>query len=261
MSVVCAALPDSLLESELMGHEMGAFTDAKKLKKGLFELADGGTIYLDEIGEMPINLQVKLLGLIEGKSFKRLGGSREIQVNVRIIAASNKNLQEEVKRGAFRLDLFHRLNVFPINLPPLRERAGDILPLAEHFIDIISADFKKPRPTITPEAAEFLLKYHWPGNVRELRNLIERALILHEGEACLSSEILPPELTAPNFSENSGAFQIIRLTGDGINLQELEQDLIRQALSLTNGNKTQAANLLGLKRDSLRRKMERYGLQ
>ena len=178
----CTALPTELLESELMGHEKGAFTDAKAVKKGLFEVADGGTIYLDEIGDMKVDLQSKMLRFIETKTFKRVGGHRDIEVDVRIIAATNMNLQAAVRSGAFREDLFYRLNVIPIEMPPLRDRREDILPLAEHFLSLLNEDVKRKVRGFTGETRSALVEYDWPGNVREMRNLIERALILGEGE-------------------------------------------------------------------------------
>ena len=284
----CTALPEELLESELMGHEKGAFTDAKTSKKGLFEVADGGTVFLDEIGDMKPGLQAKLLRFIENKTFRRVGGHRDIQVDVRIIAATNKNLEDLVKSGAFREDLYFRLNVIPIRIPPLRERPEDILPLMDHFLSEFSREFKRPVFELDPEARSGMAAYSWPGNVRELKNLIERTLILGmEGSfASLgpsgtnlsdhSKEITPGEkehrtnhlagsgerdpvagLSAGGFSGAGPAFQ---LPASGVILEKVEEDFIRQALEATQGNQTRAAEKLGLTRDALRYRMKKFGM-
>src|SRR6186713_568712 len=190
MNITCSALPEALLESELFGHERGAFTDARQQKRGLFEMADGGTVFLDEIGEMVPGLQAKLLRFLEEKTFKRVGGSADIHVDVRVVAATNRNLQEEVRHGKFREDLYYRLNVLPVNLPPLRERAEDIPSLVNFYVDAYSTEFKRRIQGVSPDAVEKLKHHGWPGNIRELRNAIERAMLLAEGDT----------LTADDFS-------------------------------------------------------------
>jgi len=290
----CTALPEELLESELMGHEKGAFTDAKQTKKGLFEVADGGTVFLDEIGDMKPGLQAKLLRFIENKTFRRVGGHRDISVDVRIIAATNRNLEEQVREGRFREDLYFRLNVIPIRIPPLREHPEDILPLADHYLSEFSRDFKRPTEGFTTAARRRLASYLWPGNVRELKNVIERALILgsdgpveladlaNEGEPeSPERESLGPDLRpagpAPPvppeepFGEEGGLSategipaaadpRMFRLPPAGVVLEEVEQELIRQALERTGGNQTRAAESLGLTRDALRYRMKKFGL-
>src|SRR5512143_180085 len=195
MAINCAAMPETLLESELLGHEKGAFTDAKTQKKGLLELADGGTVFLDEVGDMPYSMQAKLLRVLEDKTFKRIGGVKDISVDVRIISATNQDLKELMTEGRFRKDLYYRLQVVPIFLPPLKERKEDILPLARYFIETFNAEFHKNVKEISEKAREFLVQYEWPGNVRELKNVIERAMIL-ESEDILLLEHLPIELVS-----------------------------------------------------------------
>jgi two-component system response regulator AtoC len=263
LAVNCAALPDHLLESELFGHEKGAFTDAKALKKGLFEQADGGTVYLDEIGDMKLDLQAKLLRLIEEKSFRRVGGMRDLQVDVRIIAATNRDLGKALEAGEFRKDLYFRLKVFPIHLAPLRERPEDILPLVRHFLARFSGEMRREIRGLHPEAQACLTKYPWPGNVRELRNILERAIILASGEI-LHVEHLPPEIgagpmeLAPSL-QTSAKVVPMALPADGLHLEEVERDLVRQALEATEGNQVRAARLLGISRDALRNRMKKFG--
>ncbi|HEY3490338.1 MAG TPA: sigma-54 dependent transcriptional regulator [Candidatus Deferrimicrobiaceae bacterium] len=278
MAINCTALPAELLESELMGHEKGAFTDAKSGKKGLFEIADGGTIFLDEIGDMQHGLQAKLLRFIENKAFRRVGGHRDIEVDVRIIAATNRNLSELVKRGMFREDLYFRLNVIPIFIPPLRERTEDILPLADHFLAEISHDFKRPVRSFNDTVRIRMLSYEWPGNVRELKNLTERAIILGTREVIDETDLpLPvsdpgpgggisslaagegeyPHPSGDVIPENSG--YRFRLPSEGIDLESVERDFIRQSIDVTSGNQTRAAELLGLTRDALRYRMKKFG--
>jgi len=252
MPINCTALPKELLESELMGHEVGAFTDAKALKKGLFELADKGTIFLDEIGDMDLTLQVKLLRFLESRAFKRVGGTRDILVDVRIIAATNRDLSRLIGEQRFREDLYYRLNVIPVHFPPLRERKEDILPLADHFIRRFSADLGKGVKGVTPAAREAMESYPWPGNVRELKNVVERAMIL-AGEQITEKDLalkLPPD--GPP-EEGEGALP-------SLNLEEVEGFLIRKALAKTAGNQTRAAELLGITRDTLRYRMKRFDL-
>jgi DNA-binding NtrC family response regulator len=253
MNITCSALPETLLESELFGHERGAFTDARQQKKGLFELADGGTLYLDEIGEMVPALQSKLLRFLEEKTFKRVGGSVDIRVDVRVIAATNRNLDEEVHKGKFREDLFYRLKVLPLYLPPLRDRTGDIPKLVRYYIDAFNREFKKSVRGVTADAMRYLESHPWPGNIRELRNAIERAMLLSESS----------ELTAADFSVMPGAgpvSQEFKLPPGGIRLDELERSLVEQALARAAGNQTRAATLLGLNRDQVRYRIEKFGL-
>jgi two-component system response regulator AtoC len=259
LDINCSAFPESLLESELFGHEKGAFTGAGSTKKGLFELADGGTIYLDEIGDMPLTLQGKLLKVIETKRFRRVGGITEIQVDVRIIAATNKDLQVEVNERRFRNDLFYRLRVIPIHIPPLRERTEDIPLLVEFFITKFNAEFKKNVKGISPDALKLLKNYPWPGNVRELKNIIERVLILETSEK-IELENLPPEITSYS-QANSVSKLVDHFPAEGISLKEVERDLISKALARANGNQSRAAELLGISRDTLRYRMQKFGLK
>jgi len=256
LALNCVALPEHLLESELFGHEKGAFTDAKGLKKGLFEQADGGTVYLDEIGDMKPDLQAKLLRLIEEKSFRRVGGLRDFRVDVRIIAATNRDLGRALEEGEFRKDLYYRLKVFPLRLPPLREHPEDILPLTSHFIARFNGEMGREVREIHPEAQACLTEYAWPGNVRELRNVLERALILASGPV-LHVEHLPPEVGARVPPPEKAA--PMALPAEGVSLEEVERDLVRQALDATGGNQVRAARLLGISRDALRTRMKKFG--
>ena len=255
MNITCSALPETLLESELFGHERGAFTGADRQKRGLFEMADGGTVFLDEIGEMVPLLQAKLLRFLEEKTFKRVGGTVDIRVDVRVIAATNRNLQEEVRQGRFREDLFYRLNVLPIPLPPLRDRADDIPRLVDFYIDAYNVEFKKRVKGVAPDAKDRLQRYAWPGNVRELRNAIERAMLLAEGDT----------LTADDFGGAvAGTVRLddrVALPAGGIDLEQLERSLVIQALEKTRWNQTQAAALLGLNRDQIRYRIEKFHLE
>ncbi len=258
MTINCSALPENLLQSELFGYEKGAFTDAKTMRKGLLELADDGTVFLDEIGDMSQSLQVKILRFIEDKTFKRVGGARDIRVDVRIIAATNRGLQAAVKEGVFREDLYYRLKVIPIYVPPLRERKEDILPLAKFFIETFNAEFRKDVKGLSPDAERLLVDYSWPGNARELKNVIERAIIL-ESESTILPEHLPIELTNPPAGEGRGNFAY-ELPDEGVSIEEVERELVLQALKKVDGNQTQAARLLDLSRDALRYRMKKYGL-
>jgi two-component system response regulator AtoC len=255
MNITCSALPEAILESELFGHERGAFTDAKGLKRGLLESADGGTVFLDEIAEMAPGLQAKLLRVLEEKTFKRVGGTADIRVDVRVIAATNRNLQDEVKKGRFREDLFYRLNVLPVALPPLRARADDIPTLVEYFIDSYNAEFKKRVRGVSGEALRRLQMYAWPGNIRELRNAVERAMLLVDGD----------ELTADQFPVASGAdarlTEGVDLPPSGIDLEQLERSLLVQALERSGWNQTRAGTLLGLNRDQIRYRIEKFKLE
>ena len=254
MNITCTTISETLLESELFGHERGAFTDAKAQKKGLFELADGGTIFLDEVGDMPPGLQAKLLRFLEDRTFRRVGGTTEISVDVRIIAATNRDLEKAIKEGQFRSDLMFRLDVVPIDLPPLRERGSDVGLLAQHFVAGFAKEFRKPITKIDDQAQERLSSYGWPGNVRELRNVVERAVLLSQGEILKSEDFV---VGRANRQTESGYFV---LPPDGVELHELEADLIRQSLARVDNNQTQAAKLLGLSRDALRYRVEKLGL-
>jgi PAS domain S-box-containing protein len=261
LAINCAAIPETLLESELFGYEKGAFTDARAQKRGLFELADKGTLFLDEIGEVPLSLQAKLLRVLEDQCFRRLGGLRDIHVDLRIIAATNKNLREAVREGAFRQDLYYRLNVIQLVVPPLRERPQDILPLARFFIEHYNNKFKRQIEGLTPEAESLLLTHDWPGNVRELRNAIERAMIL-EDSARIRPATLPIAVRGSG-SSHAGANGTMPMpfTGEPMSLVEQERRLLVQALEKTGGNQTQAARLLRITRDTLRYKMKKFNLR
>jgi two-component system response regulator AtoC len=262
MNISCTALPETLLESELFGHEKGAFTDAKGQKKGLFELADGGTVFLDEIGDVSHQLQGKLLRVLEDKAFRRVGGSRDISVSVRIIAATNKDLRKEVEEGRFRSDLYFRLKVIPIQIPPLRERVEDVLPLAESFIQHFNREFHKAVAGIEPDAQELMRLYDWPGNVRELRNAIERAVLLADG-SIVKVDDLPGEIQSARRASGAEAARPgwIELPAGGLVLEELERELLRQALARADGNRTQAARLLGMNRDQIRYRIQKFHLE
>lgn len=250
IKVNCAALPETLLESELFGHEKGAFTGALYKKKGRFELADGGTIFLDEIGEMSLLTQTKILRVLQEMEFEAVGGTKTIRVNVRIIVATNKDLGEEVGKGKFRKDLYYRINVVPITLPPLRERKDDIPLLAEHFLEIYC---KKNRNTIAgfePRAMNAFIRYPWLGNVRELENIVERTVIMCRGDM-ISVDDLPP--TVASFTNEEGAEFII-----GSSLRDLERDAIARTLRKAEGNRTKSAIILGITRKTLQKKIKEY---
>jgi two-component system, NtrC family, response regulator AtoC len=255
MNITCSALPEALLESELFGHERGAFTDARQQKRGLFEMADGGTVFLDEIGEMVPGLQAKLLRFLEEKTFKRVGGMSDIKVDVRVVAATNRNLEEEVKKGKFREDLYYRLNVLPIALPPLRARADDIPRLADYFVDTYNTEFRKRVRRIAPETMKRLQSYGWPGNIRELRNSIERAMLLADGEDLTDKDFPLATGSAPRLTEG------VQLPAHGIDLESLERSLVVQALERSGWNQTRAASLLGLNRDQIRYRIEKFKLE
>jgi DNA-binding NtrC family response regulator len=253
LTLNCAALPEHLVESEIFGHEKGAFTDAKSGRKGLFELGDGGTLVLDEVGELPLPLQAKLLRFLEDRSFRRVGGTREIRVDVRVMALSNRDLEEATKSGAFRSDLYFRLNVFPIHLPPLRERPDDILPLAEHFVGLFGPLSGKAFSGISPELAEALRRHQWPGNVRELRNLMERATILEQGGVVTGRHlpiIRPPDSAQGVSREPFG--------GEVLPLDDAEFLLVERAMRASGGNQSKAGRLLGVTRDQVRYRIRRY---
>lgn len=247
--VNCASLQAELLENELFGHEKGAFTGASFMKRGLFEMADGGTFFIDEISEMNPNIQAKLLRAIELKEFRRVGGNKQIQVDVRVLAATNKRLEEEVKKGYFREDLFYRLNVVTINLPPLRERKEDIPLLVDYFLKKKNLEEGNKVKTISPEALEYLVNYDWPGNVRELANVIERAIILSSSDV-ISIKDLPLSISRQESSYNSIS-----------TIVSMEKSLIEKTLKEFNGNKTRTAKVLGISVRNLYRKINKYGIQ
>jgi DNA-binding NtrC family response regulator len=255
VTITCSALTESLLESELFGHERGAFTDAKTLKKGLLEVADGGTVFLDEIGEMGLALQVKVLRFLEDKTFKRVGGTRDIQVDVQIIAATNRDLDKAVREREFREDLYYRLQVVPIRLPALREHREDIPHLVQHFLDHFNTEFRKDTRGFSPEALQRLMAYDWPGNVRELRNVVERVMIL-ENKQQIELEDLPKSVAA----QGGGREPAPALPAAGMTLDEMEQAAIRRALEQANQNQVRAAKLLGISRDTLRYRMKKFGI-
>jgi len=257
LAINCAAVPETLLESELMGHEKGAFTDAKVQKKGLLELADGGTLFLDEIGDMAPGMQAKLLRVLEDRSFRRVGGIKDIQVDVRIISATNKDLLQAIEEKVFRADLYYRIQVIPIQLPALRERRDDIMPLVEHFIAHFNREFGKSVKGVSKMAEKFLIEYAWPGNIRELRNIIERAIIL-ENEETLLLEHLPQELVAKTGGSSVGSFSV-HLPEEGIDIEDVERELIRQALETSEGNQSKAAKKLNLGIDAFRYRMKKFG--
>ena len=261
IAINCAAIPETLLESELFGYEKGAFTDARSQKRGIFELADKGTLFLDEIGEIPLMLQAKLLRVLEEQTFRRLGGLKDIHLDLRVIAATNKNLREAVKEGAFRQDLYFRLNVIQILIPPLRDRTEDIVPMTKFFIEHYNRKFKRSIESVTEGAAKLLMAHDWPGNVRELRNAIERAMILEEGPA-ITAASLPIAIARPDgggpLAPPPAGGEI--LTG-GLSLEDNERSLLVRALEKTEGNQTQAARLLRITRDTLRYKMKKFNLR
>src|SRR5579862_6946390 len=260
ISLNCAALPDTLLESELFGFEPGAFTDARRRKEGLIEKASGGTLFLDEIGNTSASLQAKLLRVLEDGKVLRLGGTKPIQVDVRIIAATNRVLKEAVVKGEFREDLYYRLNVVPLFIPPLRERREDILPLALDILQFFNKELKKEFVGFTPAAAELLQQYPWPGNIRELRNVIERTMILsHDSE--ITEEDLPEEVRdyteEPVPDERMSAFEVSPTGDQFVSLKELEQRYIHEVLTATGQNKTHAARILGIHPTSLLRRLKK----
>ena len=258
MEITCTAMPETLLESELFGHERGAFTDARAQKKGLLEVAHGGTLFLDEIGDMTPALQAKLLRVLEERRFRRVGGTKDIAVDIRVVAATNKDLRAAVEQGAFRKDLYYRLQVVTLTIPPLRERAEDIVPLVLHFLGHFSREFRKPAAKLSPACESLLIGYEWPGNVRELRNVVERAMILAESGELQCSD-LPPEI-AGRASGTTREAPRFSLPPGGVVLEDVEREFVRQALDLTRGNQTRAARLLGLTRDELRYRAKKFDL-
>jgi DNA-binding NtrC family response regulator len=261
-NVTCSAIPEPLLEAELLGHEKGAFTDAKARRRGVFEAADGGTVFLDEIGDMPLSLQAKLLGVLEDRSFSRIGSTETIRVDVRIIAATHRDLDRHVAEGRFREDLLYRLRVVPIVIPSLRERLADVLPLAESFIQRFNREFSRDVERLTRDAEETLKSYAWPGNVRELRNVVERAMLFAQGRELAAEDLMldpgyrprGPVVSAPATARGSDPFV---LPAEGIRLDELEDQLVRQAMERAGGNKSRAAKILGISRDQIRYRLDK----
>jgi len=254
-NITCSALPEALLESELFGHERGAFTGADRQKRGLFETADGGTVFLDEIGEMAPGLQAKLLRFLEEKTFKRVGGTVDLHVDVRVVAATNRVLQDEVRQGRFREDLYYRLNVLPIALPPLRERREDIPLLVNFYVDAYNSEFKTHIRGVSTEAMAWLEGHGWRGNVRELRNAIERAMLLADNDQLQLADFAGAASAAVRLDDR------VELPAGGIDLEELERSLVVQALNRTGWNQTKAAALLGLNRDQIRYRIEKFHLE
>jgi DNA-binding NtrC family response regulator len=274
VAINCSAIPETLMEAELFGHEKGAFTDAKQMKKGLFEAADGGTLFLDEIGELSPLLQAKLLRVLEDQVIRRVGGIRDMQVDVRVIAASNRDLEKAVRDGQFRQDLYYRLAIIAIFIPPLRDRKEDILPLVDFFIDRYNRRFKKSIRGITDETRRLIVSHNWPGNVRELKNTIERGMIL-EDEPFLRPVYLPFsvgesggrtvfERTSPadggQTLPNGRALPRLYIPEGGTSLEEVEHHMVEIAMRQANGNQTHAAKLLDISRDALRYKLKKFGL-
>jgi two-component system response regulator HydG len=255
IKVSCAALPETLLESELFGHERGAFTGAIGRKEGRFQLANGGTIFLDEVSEMSPTTQVKLLRVLQEREFEPLGSTKTIRVDIRIIATTNKNLEEEVKEGNFREDLFYRLNVVPIELPALRKRKEDVPLLAKHFLNICSEKAQTPIKGFLPKTMDLMIRYDWPGNIRELENAIERAVLLCQGEY-ISPEDLPHAVQGAEGGELPGV-----AVPSGMTLKEVEREVIVQILEETDGNRTQTARILGISRKTLQNKLKEYGIR
>jgi DNA-binding NtrC family response regulator len=256
LAINCSAIPENLLESELFGYEKGAFTDAKQQKQGLAELADEGTLFLDEISTLDIHLQAKLLRFLETQTFKHVGGLKDIEVDIRVVAATNKDLEAAVQEGTFRQDLLYRLNACPIYIPPLRDRKEDVIPLAEHFIRDQNTKFRKDIKGLDKQAQKVFLEYAWPGNVRELKNAIERAMIF-EDASFISTKYLPIQPGAPSLVRSSQPSQHIDFN---IGLKEMEKKLILNALKRAKGNKSQAAKLLGITRDTLRYKIKKFAI-
>jgi len=270
----CSAIPETLMEAELFGHERGAFTDAKTMKKGLFEIADGGTLFLDEIGELSPLLQAKLLRVLEDQVIRRVGGVKDMQVDVRVVAASNRDLEKAVREGQFRQDLYYRLAIISIFLPPLRERKDDILPMVEFFIERYNRKFRKSIRGITDETRRLLLGHDWPGNVRELKNAIERAMILededrirpnympfsvgHAQQGVTAFEAVSGDNAQP--LPNGRSLPRLAIPEGGTSLEEVEHALVEMAMRQAGGNQTQAARLLDISRDALRYKLKKFGL-
>jgi DNA-binding NtrC family response regulator len=263
IKINCTAIPENLLESELFGYEKGAFTGAVNSKPGKFELADRGTIFLDEIGDVPGSTQVKLLRVLQDREFERLGGTKTIKVDVRVVAATNQDLRAALEEGTFREDLYYRLNVVPISIPPLRNRREDIPYLVDHFIARFVGESNKPIRGITPDALKKLMEFHWPGNVRELENIIERAVALSTGEIIDADDIrldLSPAKPVYGVAAGTRGGDAGPFPPDGVTLEQFEDEIINEAMRRTTGNKSQAARLLGISRNALRYRLSKMGL-
>jgi two-component system, NtrC family, response regulator AtoC len=275
VAVNCSAIPETLMEAELFGHEKGAFTDAKAMKKGLFEMADGGTLFLDEIGELSPLLQAKLLRVLEDQIIRRVGGVRDMQVDVRVIAASNRDLERAVLESQFRQDLYYRLAIISIFIPPLRDRKEDILPLVDFFIERYNRKFRKSVRGLSDDTRKLMMNHSWPGNVRELKNAIERAMILEEEQmlrpAYLPFSVADPQVGLTAFERTSPANGHVHLPNGrslprltipegGTSLEEMERVMVELAMREANGNQTHAARLLDISRDALRYKLKKFGL-
>jgi two-component system response regulator AtoC len=267
LEINCAALPEHLLESELFGHEKGSFTGAVAQKMGLLELADSGTLFLDEIGEMTLPVQVKLLRVLEKMNFRRVGGIEDISVDVRIVAATNRDLENQVRAGSFREDLYYRLNVVNLLVPPLRDRAEDIMPLVEYFLGVFNLKFKKSFTGVSEDAGRALLEYRWPGNIRELKNLLERSVLLGSGEILEEGHLQLQARVGHEEGLSDTLQDVLRksLPNDGVDLEglvgEFEESLVRKAFEAAEGNQTEAARLLGLNRDKFRYRLKQYGIK
>jgi two-component system nitrogen regulation response regulator NtrX len=263
VEVNCAAIPQELIESELFGHEKGSFTGATSQKRGKFELADKGTIFLDEIADMSLATQAKVLRVLEGQEFQRVGGTKTLRTDVRVVAASNKNLAEEIKKGAFREDLFYRLNVVPLEVPPLRERREDIPVLVRHFLQSFSVEYGQKTKAIDDEALELFVRYRWPGNVRELRNIIERLIIMVPGPAIIVRDVPPPLSVAPvdHGSGNGRPAAATSITTLKEAREEFEREFIGQKLKENRGNVSKTADELGMERSNLHRKIKALGIE
>jgi two-component system response regulator AtoC len=260
LEVSCATIPHDLLESELFGHEKGAFTDAKSVKRGVCELAEGGTVVLDEIGELPLDLQAKLLHFLEERRFRRVGGTREIVVDVRVVALTNRDLQAMVREKTFRNDLYYRLSVFPLLVPPLRERSADILPLARHFLASLQPRLGRRFDGFEAEAEARLLAYSWPGNVRELRNVVERAMVLERGQRISLRSLVLDWAGMPEGAVGAAGGASAMPAGI-VPLEQMEREMVARAMRATEDNQTRAAELLGITRDQLRYRLDRFGMR
>ncbi len=263
VEIDCASLPETLIESELFAHERGAFTDARQQKRGLLEVARGGTIFLDEIGELPITTQAKLLRTLETRRVKRVGGIVDIPIDAGVVAATNRDLAREVESGRFRGDLYYRLAVIPIDLPPLRTRTGDVPPLTQHFLEYFKKRIPGRLAGISPDAMAALTRYRWPGNIRELKNVLERLVTFYRDDAQIELAELPAEIRAAaptaGQADTNGVF--FALPPDGVDVEAVEKSFVVQALERTSGNQTAAAKLLGLSRYALRNRVDKFGLR
>ena len=260
VAVNCPAIPPTLLESELFGHERGAFTDARSLKKGLFELAGSGTLFLDEISDLPPDLQPKLLRALEERKVRRLGGHKEIDIKCRVIAGTNRSLERDVAEGKFRIDLFYRLNVLRLDLPPLRERPGDVELMARHFAVQVAHEHGMPAKEVSPRAMAVLLAHDWPGNVRELKNVIQRAALLGTRPRIHADDLAISRRHEPLLATDVEAARHVSIPPEGKTLEVIEAEAIGHTLELTGGNRSAAARILGISRPRLLRKVRAYGL-